>query len=121
MSKILLNGVTYDGVQYIQVPTEEGGVATFYKDAGGVPSIDTLDETLLVADNKGKIYKCDGNLYTIEEVYVPAADGEEGTAFFLEDGKMIVPTRGPGFYEISPASFNGGGFTAYTIRIPSTD
>lgn len=71
MSKVLLNGVTYDGVQHIQVPTEDGGLATFFANAEGIPSIDTLDDTLLVADNIGKFYKCGGKLYTIQRTYKP--------------------------------------------------
>lgn len=120
MSKILINGVVYDGVQRIQVPSENGDLATFYKDTGGIPILDTLDESLLTRENKGRIYKHNGKFYVIEEVYVPVEDGEQGTAFFLEDGKMVTPTA-PGYYSLSPASINGGGFMDYVIQVPLGD
>ena len=88
---------------------------------GGIPTIDALDEALLISENKGKIYEYNGKLYSVEEVYVPVKDGEQGTAFFLEDGKMVTPTI-PGDYNLSTCSINGGGFTSdYTISVPVED
>lgn len=118
MKKILLNGVSYEGVDLIYVPTEDGGVTCFYNRVEDIPQLSVLDENLLVYENKGKIYGCGGKLYKIEEVYIPS---ENGDAFFLEDGKMIAPTVS-GDYSVGPLIINGGGNNSYIhIRVPMTD
>lgn len=78
------------------------------EEINGVPiEISTLDSTLLVKENEGKVYKCDGKLYKIVV---------DESKFFLGGAKIILPykwsaTKGYGKFNID---YNISGSNAYS-------
>lgn len=79
----------YNGVTKIKVPTADGGTATFSEGSGGGGIEEVTELPVASAENVGKIYRYEGQLYECKEVMGFACDCADLETMFQGNGLPV--------------------------------